>query len=764
MWSKLIHYIYKFKTPLFILLIIATVGMAFFAKDISLSYAFDKIIPKNHPKYIEYEQFIDQYGEDGNILLAAVQTDRFYEKDFLQDWYELGQSLEKVEAVQNILSPVHAYKLGKDTLEKRFFIEKILKKTPDSPEAATAFQKEFRQFPFYKNLLYNDSTKVYLMAIAINPKVLDTKARNPVVANILKLLDEFGAKQKVDLHYSGLPYLRVFRTTAVTKEIRIFTILSVIFALGILILLFRSLKVIIFPLFVFGIGLIGSIGLIVLMGFKMNILTGLIPPIIVIISIPNCVYLLNRYIQELKEKDDREAAILSALNYVGWNIFFANLTTAIGFSVFAFMESNILKEFGLVSGCSIALLFLSSIICIPFLLSVLPKNWLSSETKAPQWISGLLDRIIQLVVHHKGKVQIIVFLFAALTTLGIIQLEAKGYIFDDVSKDSPVYKDLKFFEQHFKGVLPLDIIISLNKKKAITKQSNLKRIDKLNAKLAEHPLLSRPLSITDGIKFMRQGFFNGNDQDYKLPTKLEQGFLFKYLANSRFEGDTKVLSSFTDSTQSVARISMQMADVGSQDFPKVLAEIQEKVEKVFPPKKYKTTYTGTSLIAIEGYNYLVNGLITSVLLAFLLITIVVVLLFRDLKMLLIALIPNVIPLMTTAAMMGLAGITLKPSTVLIFSVAFGISVDFTIHFLTKYRQERQKEQATTITALHTAIQETGLSMLYTAIILFFGFIIFSASEFQGTFYLGLLTSFTIIIALFANLVLLPSLLLQFYKD
>ena len=319
-----------------------------------------------------------------------------------------------------------------------------------------------------------------------------------------------------------------------------------------------------------------------------------------------------------------------------------------------------------------------------------------------------------------------------------------------------------------KGEIFKDVLKQFSKLKNINLEelpeiSNLKRIEKVQRIFAEDTLFSRALSLTDGFKLATQAYFNGQSQFYKLPSNMEKGFVLQYLAKTKTGGSNDLLKSFTDSTQRVARVSVQMADVGSDKFDVVLDSVQVRIASVIDTSKYKVTYTGSSRVAIAGYNYLINGLINSVLLAFLLIAIVIGLLFRQAKMLLIAFIPNILPLTITAAIMGYFSIFLKPSTVLIFSVAFGISVDFTIHFLAKYKQLLAKNGDNVQQAISDTLSEMGLSMVYTAIILFLGFIIFTASSFQGTFYLGLLTSITIIIALLANMVLLPSVLMNGHK-
>ncbi len=766
MWQLLAKFIIKNRLPLVILLGLSTIVMAFFAKDARLDYNFAKIIPKDNPIYQEYLQFRKQFGDDDNRLMIGWQSKDMFQQNVLNDGFEMGNTIKKVDGVEGVLSLMHAFKIGKDTTKKSFVIQPAMDAIATSQQAADSIKAQLHGLPFYEGLLYNKKNDVYLMAVSINPEWLDSKRRVEVVNNILKNTNNFGQRHNIEMHYSGLPYLRTFRTTELVGELRMFLALSVIMAFVILLLLFRAPYILLFPASIVTVGLLWFLGLVVLFGFKMTILTALIPPLIVVISVPNCVYMINRYHAEMRAHGDKEKALAITVERIGLVVFFANLTTAIGFSVFAFMRSSLLHEFGLVSGLSIAMLFVASIILVPAILSWLPapkeKHMAHLDVSMFKGVVGFFKNI---VTNHSKVVQGLAALLLFVAIFGVIQLQVRGYIFDDVSEGSQEYKDLKFFEKHLNGVLPFDILVDTKKKKGATQNKTLRRLNEVQDIFAKDPLFSRAISIAEGLKFINQGFYGGKAKYYDLPSSRDKAFIYKYLKNMEGKGGSNdLLNAFTDSTQQVARISVQMADVGSDRFGIVLDSVRNRVSTVLDTTKYDITYTGTSLVAIEGYNYLVKGLVSSVLFAFLLIALVIGLLFKRIKMLLIALIPNAIPLMVTAAIMGYFNIFLKPATVLIFSIAFGISVDFTIHFLAKYRQELQYHGGNAYDAVMAAIDETGLSMVYTAIILFFGFFIFTASNFQGTFYMGLLTSITIIVALFANLILLPVILVYWVGD
>jgi predicted RND superfamily exporter protein len=264
------------------------------------------------------------------------------------------------------------------------------------------------------------------------------------------------------------------------------------------------------------------------------------------------------------------------------------------------------------------------------------------------------------------------------------------------------------------------------------------------------------------VSFANQAYNNQNVARYRIPNRNELLDVIDCIPDEE-EGKLNMLTSMVNKDYSKARISYQMADVGSERTEVIKNEIAAEIEQIFPKDEFEYQITGTTNIFLKGNRYLVRSLVQSLLIAFVIIALIMASLFTSVKMVLVSLIPNVVPLLITSGIMGHLGIPLKPSTILVFSVAFGIAVDDTIHFLAKFRQELQVPNLSMKLAVTNSLRETGISMIYTSIVLFFGFIIFGFSTFQGTVALGLLTAVTLLVALFSNLLLLPSLLLSYEK-
>jgi len=522
------------------------------------------------------------------------------------------------------------------------------------------------------------------------------------------------------------------------------------------------------------IGVVFSLGTMYFFGYKITLLNGVIPPLVVVIGIPNCIYFLNKYHTTFNETGDKRMALYEMIRRMGVVTLFCNITAAIGFGVFALTKSPILREFGVVAGINIMLLFFISVILIPVTLSFLPPpRERHTRYLENRWLAAILNRLEHWTLHHKLFIFGITLLVLGVSLLGMFRLRSEGFIVDDLPKTDPIYRDLKFFEQNFKGVMPLEIVVDTKRKRGLSGLPGLQtfeKIDSLSEFIASRPEMARPLSLDEGLKFIRQAYYGGDSSYYGLPaSQMEIAFLGPYLnmrtdSSSKKNVMSKLLSSFIDSNRQATRLSVNMADIGSMRLPGVLQEIQQRSSELFDSTKYSVQFTGSSVTFLEGSSFIINGLKQSIVWAFVLIASCMLYLFRSLRILLCSLIPNVIPLVITAGVMGWTGVPLKPSTVIVFSIALGIAIDITIRFLVNYKQElatgRGKTEKTVIHTIHT----TGISIIYTSMVLIAGFVIFCFSGFGGIKALGWLTSLTLVMATLTNLIFLPALLMILTRE
>ncbi len=761
MWEKLSNIIIKHKLVLLLILGAITVFMVYQARNITMSYELAKIVPPDDPDMIEFAEFKSLFGEDGNILALAIKDSAIFEIKNFRRFKYLSEELMTLNGVTRVISLPTMQKMVKNTKERKFELVTIFEDIPDDPHEFDSLLKFAINQKFYSEQLFNPENGAVLILVGIDPEVLKTEKRIFLTEDIMMLGDLFKEATGINIRYAGLPFVRSVIAGKVKQEMIMFIVFSLIITGLIMWIFFRSKSAVIFPMIIIGVVVIWVMGTIVLFGYQISLLTGVIPSIIVVIGIPNSIYLLNKYHHEYLQHGDKTKAIATVTQKIGLVTLITNATTAVGFGVLMFTDITMLKEFGIVASINIMATFVVSIILMPSVFAYLPAP---SGKHLQHLRFQLLDKLLtglDLLVHrYKYRIFFVTGTIVVISLIGLYKITALSFMVDDLPEDSQVKQDLHFFEENFSGIMPMEVLIDTKKKKGVQNLKNLEKVDEFETFLAAQKYISKPVSIVNFIKAMRQAFYNNNPERYALPTKRDRVFILRYFDKSGEQSE--LLNSFVDSTGQRMRISLQIADIGSHKMDSLINQviIPEK-ERIFAGTGIEVSITGTTPIFIKGNKFLIENLKYSFLLAFVIIAFIMALLFANTRMIILSIIPNVIPLLITAGIMGFAGIPLKPSTAIVFSIAFGISVDFAIHFLAKYRQELFSNNFFVPLAVSKAVRELGPSMIYTAIVLFAGFIIFTLSDFGGTVALGFLTSITLFVSMLTNLIVLPALLLTF---
>ncbi len=724
-------------------------------------------IPIDNPKYIEHLNFKKMFGEDGTMMVVGFDQQNVFEPTFFNEFKAWQQEIKKIDGVDNMLCIPTAINVRKQETDStsKLVAEPIFTDTKNLDSSI----KEFLNLPLYKNLLYNLETHSYLTAIYLNKIKVKTADRMRIIQDIETTTEKFSKKTNTDIHYSGLPFIRTKFSLSVQYEMKLILIASLLLTAFILFLFFRSFSTVLFSVLVVFAGVLWAVGLLYLMDYRISILTALIAPLIVVIGIPNCIYFLNKYHTQFALLNNKKDALISMVERMGIVTLFTNLTAAIGFGVFYFTKSQLLKEFGLIAGVSILVVFFISLFSIPAIFSYLK----APETKHTKYLenkflSAVLLKFDFWVLNHKKYVTVFWTCMVLVSLLGIMKLKTLGFIVDDLPKQNKIYTDLNYFENNFHGVMPLEIVVDTKKKNGATTLPTLQKLDQLCASLGDYKQIAKPLSMVEAIKFARQAYYDGDSSSYGVPNSFDVAFLLPYLRmksdSAKSSQFSQLISSFVDSSKRYARISVGIEDVGSEKLPLILNDIQQKANAIFDTTRYKVTFTGTSIVFLEGSRFIINSLRDSLLLALLMIVFCMIFLFRSWRIVIISLITNMIPLAITAGVMGFFNINLKPSTVLVFSIALGIAIDVTIRFLVNYKQDLPKYNYDIPATIKATIQETGISIIYTSLILSAGFIVFLVSQFDGTKALGYLTALTLFMAMITNLTILPALLVWFDKQ
>jgi len=775
MWAFLASTILRRRWIILTVLGLITASMIYFAFKVEITYEFAKLLPDNDSTSIEYKNFKKKFGFDGNVFVIGIQEEDLFQLDKFSDWYDLSNSIKKINGIQEVVSVARLYNINKNDSLGKFVFKPIITSKPKTQGELDSLTHIITKLPFYDGVLFNQKTHSTLMAITFEKKELNTKNRLAIVDSIKTLMNGFSNKYKVAVHYSGMPYIRTAIAQKISHEMVLFLCLALLVTFLILFMFFRSILPVVFSMLVVIVGVIWSFGTIVLLGYKISVLSGLIPPLIIVIGIPNCILLLNKYHTEFSKHGNQMLALKLMVEKIGISLFFANVTTAIGFAVFCFTDSQILVEFGLVASLNVMATYVISLLLVPIMFSFLPapsvKNTKHLRAKA---ISKVLETVDYWVHHYRKTIYIIVGLIIVFSIIGLSRIQVLGYVVDDLPQKDPIYLDMKYFEKNFHGVLPFEISIDTKKENGVFADNGrtLYKINNLQKLLAMYPEFSKPFSVVEGIKWANQAYKDGNAKFYRLPGAVDLTKIASYASEAKDKQSS--FKGFIDSTKRFTRVSVQMADVGSIRMKELVEELRPRIDSVFnfdyeqkqwlpAAEKYDVSLTGNSLMFLKGNDFLVTNLVESVFLAIILISLVMFTLFMSFPMVLISVVPSLIPLLLTAGLMGYFNIHLKPSTILIFSIAFGISSDGTLYFLTKYRQEFKNNQWSISKTVSIALKETGVSMIYTSIILFCGFSIFSASSFGGTAALGILISVTLLVAYCSNLILLPCFLLSLEK-
>ncbi|NNG10434.1 MAG: MMPL family transporter [Arenibacter sp.] len=764
-WAKVARIILRNRILILLILAITTFFMSMQWDKMRFSNSQANLLPDHHPVNLEYQAFLEQFGEEGNVIVMAVKDSNLYTPEKFNRWNKLSKQLGAFPEVDFVLSTDNLQELVKDTVKQEFIMQPFLKRAPETKkEVDSVTHHLFNELPFYDNLIYNKKSNIIRSVIYLDKDIVNTSVRKDfILGDLTTLVTNFEKETGLDVRISGMPYIRTMNSQNIIDEIGKFILAALGVTSLIFFFFFRSFRATIISMFVVIIGVMWAFGILGLLQYEITVLTALIPPLIIVIGIPNCIFLINKYQQEVKKHGNQALSLQRVISKIGNATLMTNVTTASGFATFIITDSKLLKEFGIVASINIIGIFVLSLLIIPIIYSFmsLPKDKHLKHLNT-KWIETFVSWMERIVRERRISVYIVSIMLLVASIIGIYQIDISGSPIEDMPKKADFFKDIRFFEEEFDGIMPVEIVVDTKRPKGVLKSSTLKKMDELGTVINDIPELSRPVSVVDLVKYSKQAFYSGIPKYYQLPTSQENTFIMDVARKSADNGN--MLSSFVDSTGQVARVTTYMKDVKTSRMENIELKLEEHIAKIFPADRYEVSMTGSALLFLKGTKYLVKNLILSLALAIGLIALFMAYLFRSFRMIIISLIPNLLPLVITAGVMGFVGVPIKPSTILVFSIAFGISVDDTIHFLAKYRQELTVNQWKIKKSVYAALRETGVSMFYTSIVLFFGFSVFIISNFGGTVALGALVSATLMFAKLANLILLPSLLLSLERS
>ena len=766
-WEFIARLILTNRIKILVAIIAITIFLGFQWRNLGMTYTEANLLPKKHIVNQQYDDFLSKFGEEGNLIVIGFKDSTFFTPKAFAAWNELMTGLKNADEVELVVSLNDLKKLQKDTLAEKFQLVPLIDQNQivNASYLKNIKNELFNNLPFYEGLLFNKKSGSIRSAVYLKKAIVNTAERKTfIIENLIPKIDKFEKTTGIDLRVSGMPYIRTINAENMKGEIGLFIGAALLITSLIFFLFFRSYRATFISILILLFGVMWSFGTLGLFHYRITILTAIIPPLIIVIGITNCIFLINKYQQEIKLHHNQAKALQRVISKIGVSTMMTNLTTAAGFATFMITGNELLFEFGLVTSINVITVYLLTLVIVPIaysFMSVPKEKHLYHLSKT--YISSVLDWVENIVKYKRKVIYTIYGLLLIFSVIGVSKMKVSGSLIGEMPKSASFFKDIVFFEKEFNGVMPLEIMIDTKRKKGVMKLSTMKKMDELQKTIEQIPELSKPVSVVNLVKYSKQAFYNGKPEYYELPTSQEQVFILSYAKNATKNTKDNLMKSYVDSTGQYARITTFMKDIGTQDMKKIEGKLQAKIDEVFPKDRYKVTLTGKALVFQKVTAYLIDNLIESLIFAILLIAGLMAYMFRSSKMIFVSVITNILPLCITSGLMGYLGIPLKPSTILVFSIAFGISVDNAIQFMAKYRHDLLQNNGKIKKSVFSALRETGISTFYTSVVLIFGFAIFTLSSFGGTVALGGLISCTLLFAMFANLLVLPALVLTFEK-
>ena len=848
MWNLVSKIILRNRFIILGIITLLTVLFGFAAKSgLKIDNKYGNLLPKEIETQKTYLKFKKMFGEDGSTLVIAIKAkDLYTEKKFLQ-WKDLADSILKIDGVTAVICEAKIVKLTNDTTLQTFIPQVIFTgrnhnfdTTKADGKSISEIKKEVRNNPLYDGLLYNSKEDVSLMLVTIDESFLIDKEKQEVVIKVEDLAKTYKSSFN-EIHFAGLPHMRVQIGRRVLSEMYTFVFLSVLISAFFMYFLFRSFRVTLISILVVLVTVVWALGSISLMDYNVSLMMGLIPPLMIVIGIPNCIYLYNKFHYEFRNHNNKAKALSRMIRKTGTAMFLTNVTTALGFMTFMYTSSDKFFEFGVISTINIMLCYVVSMCLVPIFISFSknpdPRHLKHLDRKLAV---SLLDRLVKLTTNYRPAIYIITIILTLVSGFGIYFMRVTGNITGDLPKKDPIRVDITFIEKNFGGSVPFEVLVYYKKRSRLFDKVTLEKIQGVQDMFESDTMFAKSISVLDLVKFVNMSYYNNDPAKYTSINTKDKQRLKKYVDrfNTSVPNSSFSLKDLVDTTNRIIRIRTQMKDIGSYEVSDEVAMVGTRIDSIMNPERvhieslyasvlkgkkeyidsllfnytgifnnlvseiskgntaledkfntdpeliktyygkktflpllrsamdkdfYDVKITGTSVVASQGTQYLLNNLWQSIIFAIISIAILMSILFYSFRMVVVSMIPNLIPMVITAGIMGWFGIPLKPSTLLIFSIALGITVDNTIHFLAHYRYELKQKKWDLKECVAISIRETGLSIIYTSVILFFGFIVFIFSDFGGTQALGYLSAITYFVALFTNLILLPSLLLSYER-
>ncbi|WP_194777693.1 efflux RND transporter permease subunit [Pararhodonellum marinum] len=716
------------------------------------NYDFENFFPVDDPELTYYQTFRKQFENDNDYLLIALGNEPdVFEQEFLEKAAALQNGIAQLRKVDQVVSLLF---LTEPIIGAFGISERSLLNWEDPSNLKGQKQRILADRQYTGNLIREDGR--FLNIIVKNEQNILKEDGDTLYREIDHLIREFGFEEAVT---AGKIKAQGEFVQLLQSEFIFFLSISAVLIVILLWWIFRTWWGVVLPFFVLAFGVGWTFSIMLLSGKALDVMMVMQPTILLIIGLSGLVHFLTLYMAKLREGLSKSQAIEKTFSELSLAVFLTCLTTSLGFVSLYFTNVVSLKEFGLYTGIGVMIMFLAIMLLTPgFLYLFSPLAGAKDPVLRSFWLVNL-RKLLLLILAHQKKVLVGFALLTFLAFLAVSQLKVDGYLLDNLPQDHPLVQDFEFFDEYLGGSKPLEFSIEVGKgAEDLLEYPVLVQMDALESFLEtnfETGAIFSPLALVKGLNKAQNG---GNSKAYVLPSRGQFERMQRYLDQGIRKMDVKILSE----DQKKGRLSTRMADVGSYKGEQLKAKFRHFVETEIDNSYLQVRMTGTSLLIDKSHSSISWQMARGLSVAFVLVGLIAGFLFRSWRIALVVLLPNIIPLLWMGGLMWLMDIDLKLSTAIIFTVAFGIAVDDSIHFMTKLQSELVGGKSL-IYAIKRTYLTTGKAIILTTIILSSGFFILTFSQFGVTYYSGLLISMSLIFALLADLILLPVLLLPLNK-
>ncbi|AXJ00695.1 hypothetical protein CYPRO_1439 [Cyclonatronum proteinivorum] len=747
--ERLADFIISNRRPVLAIAVILVIASIYPVLNVEADFSLEGFFPENDPTIEAYQLFSEEYGRDDNVIAIGLSHPDVLEDAFIARLRELVRELEDIDNITDVLSLLDAQRLR--NVDGRLVAEPFL-----NGEIADrqALMEEITADPFVQGLFISNAADFTAIYIAIDEDQNNFPVREQIIGDLMHILS---AQNGLEYYVAGIPYFRNQYVNVLNSEIIFYISISSVLIILLLWFLFRNVQGIVIPILIVWLTILFTVVILWASGGYFEILTSTIAPILLCVGVADSVHMLSKYRDNRMAGIEKPPAVRESLIVLGSATFLTSVTTAIGFATL--LTSNVvpMRTFGLYTAIGVMVAYVITIFLLPNLMPYFKDTSPGGlpGARVHNAIGNFLQATFRFSLRYHKAVVIGTLLATVLIATGISQLRVNGFVFDDVGRDSPLIADSYVIGERLSPQFPLEIIIDTGQDDGITDPDLLARVALLEEKLISYDEIERSRSLTTLMKQIHRTMQPEEAALNPLPDA--RTLLAQYLLLMEIT-DADALDQFTDFTYSQIRVSAQAHDAGSWRMNQIRAELLDFISDTFPNESI--TMTGTTILVADLTDNIVRSLASSIGLAFVFISLIMAWLFRNFKLVIISLLPNIMPLLVIAGVMGYFGIEIKPSTAVIFTIAFGIAVDDSIHFLARFRIESRRGR-TLIDAVRVTTEKTGRAIILTSAILLVGFGTLGNSEFDSTMYMGQLVSITIFTAIIADLFFLPALIYWF---